>query len=107
MNSAKSACPACHKLFTHTGLYQHLSKTYRSECRAVYAALQPQLVLGSSPYEQMLLMSTANSTLAGYPDRTFGSERPSGHDGTSYDLPASSPFDVIMGNTDDRKLPFH
>jgi len=73
----------------------------------MYAALQPQSMLRSSPYKQTLLTSTANSTLAGYPDRSFGSEHPSGHDRTSYDLPAPLPFDVMTGNTDDCKLAFH
>ena len=39
-----------------------------------------------------------------YPDRSFGSKHSLGHNRISYDLPAFSPFDVMMGNTDDCKV---
>jgi len=42
--------------------------------------------------------------MVGYPNRFFGGEHPSGHDGISYDSPAFLPFNVMMGNMDDRKL---
>ena len=110
MNAAESTCPACHKVFTHTGLSQHLAKTRRSGCRAVYAAFQPQSSFGSSPYAQTLLTSTANSISAGYPGWSFGSKHPSGHDGISPDSLAFSPLGIestMTVNMDDRKVAFH
>jgi len=110
MNAAESTCLACHKVFTHTGLTQHLAKTHRPGCCAVYAASQPQSLHGSSPFAQTLLTLTANSTLAHYPGLSFGSGHPSGHNRTSSDLPAFSSLGVestMTGNMDDCKVTFY
>jgi hypothetical protein len=72
----------------------------------VHAASQPQSPFQSSPYERALLTSTPNPASWGYPDPSFGSEHPSGHDGTPSHLPAFPPS-VTTGDIDDGKFAFH
>jgi hypothetical protein len=37
MNTAKTQCPGCKRIFSHSGYSQHVSKTQRAGCRAVHA----------------------------------------------------------------------
>ena len=110
MKAAESICSGCNKTFTRHGLSQHIAKTHRVRCRAVHAATQPRSRFQSFPYERAPLTLTQNSTSWGHPDPFFGSEHPSGHDGTRSDSP---PFpslgneSVTTGDMDDRKLALH
>src|SRR5438445_13782971 len=101
MNAAKSTCPGCYKVFTHHGLSQHLAKITNECCCAVYMGSLPQSLLGSSPYEQASLISTANSTSWGHPDWSLDSDHPSGHNRTLSDLPEFTPLrdESIMTGT--------
>lgn len=92
--AAKSICPGCSASFTLPGLSQHIAKTNRERCRAVLAASQPQSLRRSPPSEPALPTFTQNSMLWGHPDRSFGSEHPSGHGGISSDSPSFQ----LLGN---------
>lgn len=76
----------------------------------MHAATQPQSVFQSFPYEQASLTWTQNSTSRGNPDPLFGSEHPSGHDGTYSDLPAFPPLgleSITIGDMDYRTFALH
>ena len=110
MKAAKSSCPGCNKVFTHHGLSQHIAKTHRVRCCAVHAASQPQSPFRYSPYERLLSTLTPNSTSWDHPDPSFGSEQPSGHDGTPSHSPVIPPLgneSVTTGDMDDCKLALH
>lgn len=107
MDTTKFTCPGCHKVYSHHGLSLHIAKTSRSLCLAAFAASQPQSLPGSFPHEQALLTLTANPAPWSHPDQSFGSEHPSGDDGTPSDLPAFSAFGITTGSMDDCKLAFH
>ena len=107
MNATKSTCPGCYKVFTRRGLSQHLAKITNECCRAVYMGSLPQSLLGSSPYEQASLTSTANSASWGHPDRSLDSDHPSGHDGTLSDSPEFPPLrddSITTGTMHDGEL---
>jgi hypothetical protein len=106
MNTAKSRCSGCGQVFTPHGYSQHIAKTRRGRCLAVISASQPQFIFQPSTYEQVSLTSTPNTTSWGYPDRSFGSENISGHDGNPSHLPAYLPLGngtIATGNIDDRR----
>ena len=107
MNAAKSTCPGCHEDFTHCRLSQHITKTNYELCHAVYAGFQHQSQPGSYPYKHALLTLTPNSTSWGHPDWSFSSEEPSGHNGTTSDLPGFPLLGDVTGNIDDGKLALH
>jgi len=92
--AAKSICPGYNASFTLPGLSQHIAKTNHECCHAVLAASQPQSLRRSPPSEPALPTFTQNSMLWGHPDRSFGSEHPSGHSGISSDLPSFQ----LLGN---------
>jgi len=85
--TAESTCPGCKRVFTYRSLSQHIATTNHIHCHVVHAASLPQSLGGPPPHEQALLTLTPNSTSQNHPDLFFGRERPSGHDGTPYDLP--------------------
>jgi len=110
MDAANGRCSGCGKIFSHHGLSLHYAKTNRTDCRAVFAASQPQYLLQPSLYEQALLTLMPSSTSSGHPDRSFGSGPPSGHDGTSSDSPTFLPLcteSTTIENVDDREHEFH
>src|SRR5260221_2815507 len=110
MNTAKSRCSGCGQVFSRDAYSQHLAKPRRARCCPVNTASQPQFLFQPSTYEQAFLTPTQNPTSWSHPDRLFGSENPSGHDGNPSHLPAYSLLGngtVATGNMDDRKFPIH
>ena len=81
MNTNEARCPGCHKIFTFNGLCSHISRTQRTCCRAVHAALQTPTAF--QPQLQPLTIAS-NPETGTLPDPVGDAI---GLDGNSSDLP--------------------